>query len=103
MTRRRGQGEGGIERLPSGKYRAVVCSFVNGERHRASKSFATKADALAWLRARLAEKAAAGADDIATTLRTYAHVMPGMQEQAAGMMEQILGAGGEVSKRRGKK
>ena len=62
MTRRRGQGEGGIERLPSGKYRAVVCSFVNGERHRASKSFATKADALARLRARLAEKAAAGAD-----------------------------------------
>ena len=47
---RRGRGEGGVERLPSGKWRGVKTAVVNGQRVRSSKSFDTKAEALEWLR-----------------------------------------------------
>jgi integrase len=51
MPKRRGRGEGGVEVLPSGKFRAIVCTTSpEGKRTRSSKSFATKAEALAWLR-----------------------------------------------------
>lgn len=52
MASRRGRGEGGIEKLPSGSYRAVVCRThpLTGERVRQSKTFKLKADAQAWVR-----------------------------------------------------
>lgn len=56
---RRGRGEGGIEKLPSGKWRAVRAAVVAGRMRRASKSFPTRAEAVAWLRDN-AKPAAAG-------------------------------------------
>lgn len=50
--RRRGTGEGGIEELPSGSWRAILCrTGPDGNRVRSSKSFPTKAQALEWHRA----------------------------------------------------
>ncbi|AFZ67026.1 site-specific integrase [Deinococcus peraridilitoris] len=48
----RGKGEGNIEELPSGRYRArfVVGYHANGTPRRISKSFETKKQAQAWLR-----------------------------------------------------
>lgn len=48
---RRGRGEGGIERLPSGSWRGVVCKTdpATGGRVRQSKTFKMKADLLAWM------------------------------------------------------
>lgn len=48
---RRGKGEGGVERLPSGSWRAVVTRRdpATGKRVRTSKAFADKPSALAWL------------------------------------------------------
>lgn len=49
-TKRRGTGEGGIEELPSGKWRAILCRTDHaGKRVRSSKSFPTKREALDWL------------------------------------------------------
>lgn len=58
--KRRGRGEGQVEVLPSGKFRAVVSAGVNpatGERRRLRATFDTKQAALAWLRDRLGEHA----------------------------------------------
>lgn len=49
MPKRRGRGEGGVEQLPSGRWRAVVVLKTDpatGRRDRISKTFAAKADAL---------------------------------------------------------
>jgi integrase len=54
--RKRGRGEGGVEQLPSGRWRGVVCRIVDGERVRASKTLPTKPEALAWV----AQQVAAG-------------------------------------------
>lgn len=51
MAKRRSKGDGGIEVLKSGKFKAVVCRTVNGKRVRSSKVFDLKADAQAFLRA----------------------------------------------------
>lgn len=53
MAKRRGRGEGGLETLPSGKVRAVICRVVGGKRVRESKSFRTKREALDWRAERL--------------------------------------------------
>ena len=50
--KRRGRGEGGVEELPSGKWRVVLSRTVAGRRHRESKAFPTKKEALAWRDAR---------------------------------------------------
>ncbi len=52
--RRRGNGEGGVEQLPSGSWRGVVCRYVDGKRVRESKTFKTKPEALAWVAAQQA-------------------------------------------------
>lgn len=52
--RRRGRGEGGVEQLPSGSWRGVFCRIVDGQRVRASKTFQTKPEALAWVAAQQA-------------------------------------------------
>jgi len=49
--RKRGRGEGGVELLPSGRWRGVVCRVVEGKRVRASKTFDSKPEALAWVAA----------------------------------------------------
>lgn len=59
MPKRRGRGEGGVEQLPSGRWRAVVVLKTDpatGRRDRISKTFAAKADALDWLRDNQTEK-----------------------------------------------
>lgn len=53
MPKRRGTGEGGVEKLPSGSYRAVCTKTVDGKRVRSSKSFPTKQEAQDWLREQL--------------------------------------------------
>lgn len=55
-TRRRGRGEGEVERLPSGSYRARVTTGTDpatGKRLRESATFPTKQEALEWRAARL--------------------------------------------------
>lgn len=55
--RRRGRGEGGVEQLPSGSWRAVTPARTDpatGKRVRASKTFPAKSEALAWLAAQVA-------------------------------------------------
>lgn len=47
---RRGRGEGGIEKLPSGKFRAVRAKVVAGKMTRSSKAFGTRGEAQEWLR-----------------------------------------------------
>lgn len=50
--RRRGRGEGGVEQLPSGSWRAVTPARTDpatGKRVRESKTFPTKPEALTWL------------------------------------------------------
>lgn len=61
--RKRGRGEGGVELLPSKRWRGVVCRVVEGKRVRASKTFDSKPEALAWVAAQQAagtRSAAAG-------------------------------------------
>lgn len=48
MAKRRSKGEGSIEKLPSGSYRAIVSRMVNGRRVRTSKTFKRQSDAIAW-------------------------------------------------------
>ena len=58
--KRRGRGEGGIEELPSGKFRAVInCGRdpVTKKRLRATFTHDTKRVVLTWLRGKLDEKA----------------------------------------------
>jgi len=45
---RRGSGEGHIEELPSGSFRAVVSRTVDGKRVKQSKTFTKRTDAVAW-------------------------------------------------------
>jgi integrase len=53
--RRRGRGEGSIEELSSGHWRAVTPSrMVDGKRVRASRVFQSKPEAIAWLTAEIA-------------------------------------------------
>ena len=52
MAKRRGRGDGGIEVLPSGRYRATYCRVVSGERVRETSTHRTKSEALEWLRSR---------------------------------------------------
>lgn len=56
--KRRGRGEGNIEALPSGKFRAVLsCGRgANGKRRKQSRTFDTKREAASWLRDRLSEQ-----------------------------------------------
>jgi len=49
MSKRRGRGEGGVEQLPSGMWRAVHCRVVDGRRVRETSTHRTKSEALAWL------------------------------------------------------
>jgi integrase len=55
--KRRGRGEGSIEQLPSGKWRAILSlgKGVDGNRRKLAETFDTKQQALAWLRQRQAE------------------------------------------------
>lgn len=46
--KRRGKGEGHIEELPSGAFRAVVSKTIDGRRVKQSKTFAKRAEAVAW-------------------------------------------------------
>lgn len=58
--RRRGRGEGSIEQLPSGRWRAVLALGADpdtGKRVRLTATRATKTEVLAWLRSRQSEKA----------------------------------------------
>lgn len=58
MSSRRGRGEGNIETLPSGKFRAVVSHGrdpATGKRRKLTETFDTKREALAWLRDRQTE------------------------------------------------
>lgn len=51
--KRRGWGEGRVEQLSSGRWRAVVSAgVVEGKRVRESKTFAVKSDAVAWIASR---------------------------------------------------
>lgn len=53
---RRGRGEGRVEQLPSGNWRAQISgSSADGKRIREGKTFATKSLALAWIRDRLSQ------------------------------------------------
>lgn len=57
--KRRGRGEGSIEELPSGKWRAVLSHGIDsatGNRRKLQETFETKKDALAWLRDRQSEQ-----------------------------------------------
>src|SRR4051812_39158773 len=58
MPPRRGRGEGSIEELPSGKFRAIlsVGRKADGTRDKRQETFDTKRQALAWLRERQAEQ-----------------------------------------------
>src|SRR5262245_14062427 len=63
MAKRRGRGEGSVEELPSGKFRAVVSDGVEtdpvtGKPKRRKVAFTadTKTEVLKWLRDRLQEK-----------------------------------------------
>lgn len=74
MPRRRGRGEGSVEQLPSGNWRAIHArSDRDSVRIRDGKTFATKGEALAWLRERQAESARmpAGASAGNTTLAEW--------------------------------
>ncbi len=74
MASRRGRGEGGIERLPSGSYRAVVCrTDAAGTRTRQSKTFTAKADALAWVRS-LSESGPSRKGTLAEWLDEWLHI-----------------------------
>jgi integrase len=57
--KRRGRGEGSIEELPSGKWRAVLSlgKGPDGKRRKLTETFDTKQKALAWMRQRQAEAA----------------------------------------------
>ncbi len=60
MAKRRGRGEGSIEQLPSGNWRAVVVLGSDpetGRRVRLTKTCRTKSLALDWMRSRQMEKA----------------------------------------------
>lgn len=59
MGKRRGRGEGSIEELASGQWRAFLSAGLDGNRKRIrlSKTADTKREALDWLRARQAESA----------------------------------------------
>lgn len=59
MGRRRGNGEGTVEKLPSGSFRAVISKTVGGKRVRESATFPTRAEAVAWKKGK-AEPTAAG-------------------------------------------
>jgi integrase len=68
---RRGRGEGSIEELPSGKFRAILSAGIipGGKRRRVTFTADTKREALAWLRERQAEqKRGTLADDGKMTL-----------------------------------
>jgi integrase len=58
-VKRRGRGEGSIERLPSGKFRAELGAGkdpATGKRVKDRKTFDTKREAIAWRSARQAER-----------------------------------------------
>ncbi len=57
--KRRGRGEGSIEELPSGKFRAILSAGVNnvGKQLKLTHTADTKRDALAWLRQQQAAQA----------------------------------------------
>lgn len=49
MARHRGRGEGGVQQLPSGSWRATYCRVIDGKRHRETSTHRTKSEALDWL------------------------------------------------------
>jgi integrase len=59
VAKRRGRGEGCVEHLPSGKFRAILALTPGpaGKRRRLTGVFSTKRAALTWLRARQSEQA----------------------------------------------
>ncbi len=56
--KRRGRGEGSIEQLPSGKFRAVINlgKGADGKRHKLAETFDTRQQAYQWLRERLGQR-----------------------------------------------
>lgn len=48
MPKRRGRGEGSIEKLPSGNYRVVISWTLEGKRIKESATFTSKSEALDW-------------------------------------------------------
>lgn len=69
--RRRGRGEGGVELLKSGSWRGVFCKIVDGKRVRASKTFKTKPEALAWVAQQQAAAHSPCAPPFSTISRTH--------------------------------
>ncbi len=70
-AKRRGRGEGGLEELPSGTFRAVVSLGIDPKtrkRVRLSRTFATKREALDWRTASARTHRAGGLTATATTL-----------------------------------
>ncbi len=92
--KRRGRGEGSIEILPSGKYRAVVSSVdpLTGKRLKTTSTFATKDEAVAWRNAMIAEKNtnASGGRTVGKWLEEWLEVKKG--KIADGSLEMVQAA-----------
>jgi integrase len=74
MGRRRGRGEGYVEQLPSGSWRAVVSLGVDratGKRRRLTTTRRTKPLARAWLHDRLADLGKGGLGDCGLTVAAW--------------------------------
>jgi integrase len=73
MGRKRAAGEGSVERLPSGSWRAVHSGRnpVTGERVRASRAFPTRGQALDWLRRQIVAGKPAPAGTVGQWLDAY--------------------------------
>lgn len=66
MAKRRGRGEGGLEQLKSGSWRAVISLGIDkgtGKRVKESRAFGTKAKAVEWRNKRMVELGAGPAGD----------------------------------------
>ena len=72
--KRRGRGEGSIEELPSGKWRAVLSAGnrASGTRHKVQKTFTTKREAITWRSAQLGRlRHGEFADDTGLTIASW--------------------------------
>lgn len=89
MPKRRGRGEGGLERLPSGSIRASVPvgRDAGGKPVIDRATFPDKAAAVAWITRRLAEvqagKAAPGRVTLAKWIEQYLHIYAGKRRPAS--------------------
>lgn len=59
MPSRRARGEGSVRKLPSGRWQAAISTTRGGGRHRVTKSFPTRLEAVNWHRAESARLRAA--------------------------------------------